>query len=97
MGSTVVRRPQPGSHKSPMHERCWSLHMGIADAMHTPGRERQNAVLTDMASEASSPNVLQEPSANIFGVSDLEVPCVALETLPVRTQQNAPRCCIPCH
>jgi hypothetical protein len=71
-----------------MHERCWSLHMGIADAMHTPGRERQNAVLTDMASEASSPNVLQEPSANIFGVPDLEVPCVAVETLPVRTQHN---------
>jgi len=73
-------RVVPASHRSPLHEACWSLHSGIPARVSDEGSARQAAELTRMAGDATS--VLTDPSANAFGVRPEEVPHQCVESSP---------------
>jgi len=69
----------PGSHRSPLHEACWSLD-GDIPATVNEGSARQAAELSRMAGDATA--VLTDPSANAFGLTPEEIPHHCVETSP---------------
>ena len=78
-------RVVPGSHRSPLHEQLWSLHLDIpARAAKLPhvGAKLLEMWERDSGDPEGGEGLLADPKVNHFGLEPRDVPSFAIESQP---------------
>ncbi len=82
---TGCLRVIPGSHRSPYHERFWSLHLDIparASSLEHVGPQLLAMWERDTGSAAGGEALLSDPSVNHLALEPGDVPSYAIESEP---------------
>ena len=75
----------PGSHRNPLHDKLWSLHLDIparASKLEHVGPKLEQMWRQATGSDDGSEILLADPDFNHFHLPPAEVPCCALESNP---------------
>ena len=75
----------PGSHRNPLHDQLWSLHLDIparADALDHVAPKLLAMWERDTGGVAGGDRLLNDPDVNHFGIRPADVPACAIASQP---------------